>query len=338
MTNTLFNRTAAVVMMLLLLGSIAPAAELESVSYSPDITVRLGSRAVVDHEVVRERGGELQRRLIAGSANDVDAFYRFEDGSALFSLEIATVANGRFARPGDILAASSQGVQTVIDSRAMGVPEGVNADAVSGVPGEPDFLLLSFDVTVKLDGQVFADEDIIAFGPNGFSLALDVSQAGIDESLDLDALHVESVAPTLLFASFDGSGRVGGVSFDDEDVLEFDGQTWRLAYDGSSRFPGWEPGDLDALYVVVEQDEPPPPPPPPPVQEVLGDLDGDRDVDQTDFQILARSVGLCTGDQGFAVAADFDQDGCVTQADADVWFDHFVTFLVQQILSNGVLQ
>ncbi len=137
--------------------------------------------------------------------------------------------------------------------------------------------------------------------------------------------------------SFDGSGRVGNVSFDDEDVLEYDGQTWRLAYDGSERFEGWKPGDLDALYVVVEQDEPPPPPPPPP-QEVLGDLDRDGDVDQADFQILTQSMGFCAGDEGFASAADFDEDGCVTPADSDIWFDHFVTFLIQQILSNGVLQ
>ena len=71
---------------------------------------------------------------------------------------------------------------------------------------------------------------------------------------------------------------------------------------------------------------------------MLGDLDNDSDVDQADFQILARSMGSCTGDEGFAPAADFDQDGCVTPADADIWFDHFTTFLILQILSNGVLQ
>ena len=327
-----------------LLGRLtcAAAADLESVTYSPDITVLLGSRTVVDHEVVRERGGNFRRRLIVGSANDVDAFHRFDDGSVLFSLGVATVANGRFARPGDILAADSQGVQIVLDSRALGVPEGANLDAVSAVPGFPDFLLLSFDITVKLDGQVFADEDIIMFGPgadgqNEFGMTLDLSQVGIDESLDLDALHIESVAPTFLYMSFDGSGRVGNVNFDDEDVLEFDNEqlAWRLAYDASERFEGWKPGDLDALYVVVEQDEPPPPPP---VQPVQGDLDGDLDVDQADYRILTRSIGLCAGDQGFAGAADYDQDGCVTSADADIWFDHFVTFLIQQILSNGVLQ
>ena len=349
MTNIRFTQFFVAALLLgLSLGRLtsASAADLESITYSPDITVLLGSRTVVDHEVVRERGGNFQRRLIAGGVNDVDAFYRFDDGSALFSLGVATVANGQFARPGDILSASSDGVVTVLDSRALGVPEGANLDAVSAVPGFPDFLLLSFDITVKLDGQVFADEDIIMFGPgadgqNKFGMSLDLSQMGIDESLDLDALHIERVAPTFLYMSFDGSGRVGNVSFDDEDVLEFDNEqlAWRLAYDGSERFEGWKPGDLDALYVVVEQDEPPPPPPPPPPpQEVLGDLDSDADVDQADFQILARSMGSCTGDEGFAPAADFDQDGCVTPADADIWFDHFTTFLILQILSNGVLQ
>ncbi len=307
----------------------AAAADLESVTYSPDITVLLGSRTVVDHEVVRERGGNFRRRLIAGSANDVDAFHRFDDGSVLFSLGVATVANGQFTRPGDILSADSQGVQIVLDSRALGVPEGANADAVSIDP-ETGALLVSFDITVKLGDRVFADEDIISFLGNRFRMAVDVSQLGIDESLDLDALHVEGGAPTLVYMSFDGSGRVGNVSFDDEDVLEFDGQTLRLAYDGSERFEGWKPGDLDALYVVVEQDEPPPPPP---MQEVRGDLDGDRDVDQADYRILTRSIGRCAGDEGFAAAADFNQDGCVTRSDADIWFDHFVTFLIQQ---NGV--
>jgi len=342
MTNIRFTQFIVAALLLGRLTSAA-AADLESVTYSPDITVLLGSRTVVDHEVVRERGGNFQRRLIAGRSNDVDAFYRFDDGSVLFSLEVATVANGQFARPGDILSADSQGVQIVLDSRALGVPEGANLDAVSAVPGLPDFLLLSFDITVKLDGQVFADEDIIMFGPgadgqNKFGMGLDLSQVGIDESLDLDALHIESVAPTFLYMSFDGSGRVGNVSFDDEDVLEFDNeqQAWRLVYDGSERFEGWKPGDLDALYVVVEQDEPPPPPPPP--QEVLGDLDSDGDVDQADFQILTQSMGSCAGDEGFASTADFDGDGCVTPADADLWFDHFTTFLILQILLNGVLQ
>ena len=226
MTNIRFMKFFVAALLLgLSLGQLtsAAAADLESITYSPDITVLLGSRTVVDHEVVRERGGSFRRRLIAGSANDVDAFHRFDDGSVLFSLGVATVADGRFARPGDILAANSEGVQTVLDSQALGVPIGANADAVSIDPGS-DALLVSFDITVKLGDRVFADEDIISFLGNRFRMVVDVSQLGIDESLDLDALHVESGPPTLVYMSLDGSGRVGNISFADEDVLEFDGQ------------------------------------------------------------------------------------------------------------------
>ncbi len=332
MTN---HRCAALAVPALLLGLFTSgvAADLVSITYSPDITVLLGSRVVVDEEVVREDSDGFRRRLIAGSANDIDAFHRFADGSALFSFDVSTVANGQFARPADILAVGSGGVQTVLNSRNLGVPLGANADAVSLEPGT-NALLISFDITVKLGDTVFADEDVIRFNGQSFSMYFDASAAGIAEGLDLDGVHAE---PGLLLVSFDGSGHAGGVHFDDEDVLEYDGQSgsWSLAYDGSARFDGWKPGDLDALFAVVEQEEPPPPPPPPPVP---GDLDGDLDVDQADFRILSQSMGLCSGDLGFAATADYDQDGCVTPADSERWFDHFVTFLIQQILSNGVLQ
>ena len=329
MTN---YRCTTLAILALLLGrfTFGAAVDLVSVTYSPDITVLLGSRVVFDGEVVRERSDGFRRRLIAGGASDVDAFHRFADGSVLLSLEASTVANGRFARPADILAFGSGGVQTVLDSRSLGVPLGANADAVSIEPAT-DALLISFDITVKLGDTVFADEDVILFNGQSFSMYFDASAAGIAEGLDLDGVHAEH---GLLLVSFDGSGRAGSVHFDDEDVLEYDEQagSWSLAYDGSARFDGWKPGDLDALFAVVQQDEPPPPVQP------EGDLDGDFDVDQADYRILSRSLGLCAGDQGFAPAADYDQDGCVTQADADIWFDHFVTFLIQQILSNGVLQ
>ncbi len=329
MTN---HRCTTLAILALLLGRFTSGAavDLVSITYSPDITVVLGSRVVVDGEVVRERSDGFTQRLIAGGPSDVDAFHRFADGSVLLSLEASTVANGRFASPADILAFGSGGVQTVLDSRSLGVPVGANADAVSIEP-VTDALLISFDITVKLGDTVFADEDVIRFNGQSFSMYFDASAAGIAEGLDLDGVHAEH---GLLLVSFDGSGRAGGVHFDDEDVLEYDEQagSWSLAYDGSARFDGWKPGDLDALFAVVEQDEPPPPVQP------EGDLDGDFDVDQADFQILSRSLGLCAGDQGFAPAADYDQDGCVTSADSDRWFDHFVTFLIQQILSNGVLQ
>ena len=51
--------------------------------------------------------------------------------------------------------------------------------------------------------------------------------------------------------SFDTSGQVGGVDFDDEDVLEYDvgGATWSMAYDGSAEHADWVQSDLDAVHL-----------------------------------------------------------------------------------------
>lgn len=57
-----------------------------------------------------------------------------------------------------------------------------------------------------------------------------------------------------LLLSFDVSGTIGApaVSFDDEDVLEYDpsGGTWEPAYDGSAHYPGWPAADLVALFAI----------------------------------------------------------------------------------------
>ena len=50
--------------------------------------------------------------------------------------------------------------------------------------------------------------------------------------------------------SFDISGSVGGVAFDDEDILDFDpvGDTWAMRYDGSAHFPALAAADVDAVF------------------------------------------------------------------------------------------
>jgi cysteine-rich repeat protein len=74
----------------------------------------------------------------------------------------------------------------------------------------------------------------------------------VSGGLDLDAVHYTDLDGHL-YLSFDGSGNVGGVDFDDEDVLEYDpgGGVWALLYDGSARHSGWPPADLDALGVAI---------------------------------------------------------------------------------------
>jgi hypothetical protein len=48
---------------------------------------------------------------------------------------------------------------------------------------------------------------------------------------------------------------------------------------------------------------------------VVGDVDGDRDVDLSDLAALLSSYGLCEGDPGYLEAADFVDNDCVDLAD-----------------------
>ena len=69
-------------------------------------------------------------------------------------------------------------------------------------------------------------------------------------ALDLDGAR--DFGNGRLGLSFDGTGQVGGVDFEDEDVLEYDSvmDTWSLAYDGSVQHSALGGGpDLDAVSV-----------------------------------------------------------------------------------------
>ncbi|RKY95825.1 MAG: hypothetical protein DRQ06_02830, partial [Candidatus Hydrothermota bacterium] len=57
--------------------------------------------------------------------------------------------------------------------------------------------------------------------------------------------------------------------------------------------------------------------------EVLGDLDGDGDIDFDDYQVFRSSLGRCDGDTGFIQEADYDGDGCVTYADYRIWYGYY---------------
>lgn len=125
------------------------------------------------------------------------------------------------------------------------------ADAVTTLP-QPNgdrVILISWDIAVTLEnGVIVEDEDL--WGPENDGLFFDGSEAGVDTGLNLDAAQYAPAGDHLLL-SFDGSGVVGGIAFDDEDVLEYDrfNRTWRLLFDASMRNAAWAPVDLDALYV-----------------------------------------------------------------------------------------
>jgi hypothetical protein len=60
---------------------------------------------------------------------------------------------------------------------------------------------------------------------------------------------------------------------------------------------------------------------------VLGDLDGDRDVDSADYQVFRTTLGKCTGTTGFIADADYDGNGCVNYLDYQIWYRYFKAFI-----------
>jgi hypothetical protein len=223
---------------------------LDSVSASPDVTVELASAPFDDEDVAVDDllGVVAPASLGTLPANaDLTAYHLLANGDQLFSLDTTVeLAGSLTVEPGDVVRYDGVSYTLEFDASAEGVPNGVITDAVS-VAGSGD-LLLSFDTTVDLGAVTADDEDLVEFDGASFSLSFDGSAAGVPAALDLDAAH--RLFDGTLGLSFDGSGQLGGVDFDDEDVLGYDpsGPTWSLLYDGSAQHSEWEGGpDLDAV-------------------------------------------------------------------------------------------
>lgn len=236
---------AAAALTLLLAIPASASTPLATLDGAPDVTAALGGVTVADQEVARDDLGGLITRIDLGlpAAVALDGFHNNLDGTVLFSLDTAATVGGTAVTAADVVlwdpAAQSAGVVG-----PSGVPAGVGVDAVA-VDGTD--LLLSFEVAVTLSGVLFADEDLARWDGVAFSLLFDGSSEGVPAALDLDAAHRLTNGHLLL--SFDGSGVVAGVAFDDEDVLEHDPATgaWEMAYDASLVHPGWAAADRVAL-------------------------------------------------------------------------------------------
>jgi hypothetical protein len=233
-----------------LLLSAIPVTAQEVVSASPDVTIDLGASVIAADEDVaidNQLGIVMLEDLGAlPDASDVVALGLAVNGDRLFSVDTTTaLSGGVVARPGDVVRYDGAAYSIEFDALAAGLPRGVATDATSLSPGG---LLLSFDTTVDLGGGlVVADEDLVRWNGSSFSLVFDGSAEGIDSALDVDA--AQDLGGGVLAMSFDTTGQVGGIVFDDEDVLRFDGTSWTLEFDASAANPNWAAADLDAVMV-----------------------------------------------------------------------------------------
>jgi len=90
--------------------------------------------------------------------------------------------------------------------------------------------------------------------------------------------------------------------------------------DGDGTSDGEEDTNGDGSYNPDEGETDPNEGAPP---SVPGDLDGDGDIDSTDYTLFRSTLGKCSGDESFIADADYDGDGCITYADYRIWYGYY---------------
>jgi hypothetical protein len=223
--------------------------------HSFDVTVqRGGGGSVFDDEMaIEETTAPAWSAVALGglpAAAELRGLHHARDGRWYFSLDTFAHLGTIDAGPEDVVAWNGSTYALVFDGSAAGVPAGVGVDAVAQAPGLG--LLLSFDGAFAIAGPVLVeDEDVVAWNGAALAPVFDGSSAGVAAALDLDGLDVDG-SDDSVYLSFDGSGRLGGVDFDDHDLLHFDGVTWaKVPYAGLAE-PGTAAADLeDVDYVTV---------------------------------------------------------------------------------------
>jgi len=255
-----YSRCAAIHQLLpglaLSLGLLtAPAGEaavaLDALRLTPDVTLVLGSgdTTVTPQDVARHVPGgaatlETGSPFVAAGVQ-ISGYHYLDADRQWFSFDTTVVLDAVTVTPQDIAERNGGSWSLLLDGSAEGIPTGVRIDALARDPETGD-LLLSFDTTVSLDGTTFDPRDIARYAAGSFSMYSALS-ALVPNGLDLTGLDV--LPGGRLLVSFDGSGLLGGVAFDDEDVLEHDpvSGTWEMSYDGSADDPDWAPAQLAAF-------------------------------------------------------------------------------------------
>jgi hypothetical protein len=242
---------------------LAPAAfavtPIDTVALSSDITIELDGVTFDDEDVADDDLAGTTLVVPIGSIPSKTGLNAYHEdpsnGDQLLSFDTTVELPGAVVvEPGDVARYDGANYSVEFDASAEGISSGVATDAVSETAGGD--LILSFDTTVDLGGLTVDDEDLVSFDGATFALVFDGSANGVATGLDLDAVHrIGSNAHLII--SFDTSGTVGGVDFDDEDLLEFTPGSgiWELAYDGSALHTEWPHADLQAVVTVPEPEQ-----------------------------------------------------------------------------------
>lgn len=234
-------------------GSVQAATTLTSVRLTPDTSFVLGSnnQTLTPQDVARHiPGGTATLEAgspFVGAGVRLTGYHYISATQQWFAFDNPVLLGGITFVPQDVAQLNGGTWSYVLNGATEAIPNGIQVDAVARDPTTGD-LLLSFNSTVTLDVLTFDPRDIARYSGGTFSLYRQLSTI-VPAGLNLTGLDVLPGGRLLL--SFDGSGVLGGIGFDDEDILEYDPNTgvWEMNYDGSAQDPDWPPAQLEAFSV-----------------------------------------------------------------------------------------
>lgn len=323
--------------LLILHASLAGAVILD-MSRSPDVPIALanaGGTLHLDGDVIGHRASPtvISTEDVGTIPNGVGvaAFHYAANSDALFVVDIPVDLGGTLFLPADVIRydalAGTYGLEFDSSTESLD-PAGI--DALTMNAGD---LVFSFDTTVLLEGLTVEPGDLVQWSPGNASLLFDASAEGLPSALNVDAAHLLPNGRLLL--SFDTSGNLGGVDFDDEDIVEFDplGPSFALEVDGSALDGEWLVANADALHVVTAAEDNCPSVLNPDQRDIDGDLDGDAcDLDADGDGISnADEIGTYLTNP---LLADTDADGL---NDYDEIFVHLLNPLDPDMDGDGLL-
>lgn len=215
---------------------------------SPDITVDLGGTVVFDDEVVEEVGGTASLVSIGvpgdlPESTDVNGFDLYA-GDVYFTTDTTIELPGGITATPAMVVSETGGTYTIEFDGSV-LPPGVTVDAVFALSSGD--LVMSFDTTASVSGTTLADEDLARWDGSTMSMYVDMSTHGVPSAMDLDG--AVPGPGSIVLVSFDVSGSLGGLSFDDEDILSLDTgtSTWAMSFDGSAAYASLAPVDVVAV-------------------------------------------------------------------------------------------
>ena len=124
-----------------------------------------------------------------------------------------------------------------------GLPVAADLDALHGLPNGD--LLFSMDISLELGGTFYRACDVIRFDGMDWTKEFDCAAAGVPAGVDVDAV---AMSGNDLLISLDITAELDGLTFDDADVIAFDGGAFSMFFDASGAGVGAS-ADVDALHL-----------------------------------------------------------------------------------------